>query len=734
VSWFRDWSLEVTRRGSHNGQDLSNTLWALAKLQLGPSVLGEDFFCVWAGLCKQQMLLLNAQALANSLWAIGSLEVGPLVGGPEFVMEWTKAAERRLPDFSAQHLANTIWALARLGLGHAALGTAFFTQWAAASTRVFADFSVQGWHNTLWAVASLKLETDVLGGELFCSHLLRTLAGAPQLLESFQPQHLSNCAWALTKLLAGCEVKGEDVLLFFKRFATISGAKFPDFKAADLVSTLFSLATLELGPAKLGAALFMAWSRAAHPFLSTMTAVELVNVLYAAGRLDLTESILVGGFWRSWSAASSKRLNDFTEQAVPSTVWGLAMVKSLKPPSGLDVLRDWSKVNRMRLSTFSSQELANSVWNTAAALYPPQAASTQQVGLPQGDSPLLPGLSPSQLATIIYSLSDLRLGYEELDGNFFQSWVVACNEQLEGMTAQGLANTIHGIARMHLQHADLLVPGFFSRWGNAAVSKLGSFSADQLSMTIGALARMELGPATLGAALFSGWAESSTRLVARGFSPGQLVNTVLALGSLELTSSEVGAELLALLCDGCVHKLGWFSAAHLAFVVYGFALLECNGSRDARVPELVRMAAVLLRSSQPCLDPHTAHKAALGAQWFGLKLWPPSVVPIVKGGNAATLITQVAKLLPARWSVRRDYWLQLLSMEVDLFVEQFKTLVFVDEPRRLTASGSLKMHHKFQTLLAQKHGFRVVRLHHEQLSRAAISALVRDIEPLPQAL
>jgi hypothetical protein len=132
---------------------------------------------------------MSGQNISNTLLALAKLEVDPLDG--RLLDSLGSVAERRLHDFNAQALANTLWAFAKLF--HTPPGGLLPALCEQAAARL-PDANAQNIANSLWALATLRPEPLPL------AYIHAAADAAVARLHVSTSQHISNVAWALAKL------------------------------------------------------------------------------------------------------------------------------------------------------------------------------------------------------------------------------------------------------------------------------------------------------------------------------------------------------------------------------------------------------------------------------------------------------------------------------------------------------------------------------------------------------
>ena len=204
-----------------NAQEISNLLWALAKLVENKLLqLDQD------GLANQAVMALlpqvvtppepfNSQNVSNLLWALAKLVGNGLLQldqdglAIQAVTELLPQVQSHQDGFTSQHVSNLLWALAKLVENRLLQ----LDQDGLAIQTVMAllpqvqshqdDFISQGISNLLWALAKLvenellQLDQGGLASQTVAA-LLRKVVTPP---EPFDSRHVSNLLWALAKLV-----------------------------------------------------------------------------------------------------------------------------------------------------------------------------------------------------------------------------------------------------------------------------------------------------------------------------------------------------------------------------------------------------------------------------------------------------------------------------------------------------------------------------------------------------
>jgi len=162
---------------SFSAQGIANSLWACARLQLQSEVVFN--FCTAAAqeVNEERLGSFLPQELSMTIWALAKLTGrGGLRGGRGGASACASRPQRRPkihPDIEAFVLAATVEAFRRLG-----------------------DFSPQGLSNICWALATMELTRN----ERVRSFLIATASKAMHELPGFPPQAIANLCWAMCRL------------------------------------------------------------------------------------------------------------------------------------------------------------------------------------------------------------------------------------------------------------------------------------------------------------------------------------------------------------------------------------------------------------------------------------------------------------------------------------------------------------------------------------------------------
>ncbi|EFJ51245.1 hypothetical protein VOLCADRAFT_87862 [Volvox carteri f. nagariensis] len=328
-------------------QGISNVAWALASVG-HPDM---QFLDQVVAQCGNQLAAFDVQALANLVWAMASLGYYK----PQFVgAVVNECLGRGLDRLSPQNLSNILWGCATLNhrdqryVGHRGMRVSLrptgsggggmaaarqrphqlmlllawrsyehsmLSSWAAQTLDKLASFEPQGVSNTAWAFARLGFHSPQLFQALSAAALHK--------IEGFTAQGLSNLAWAMA-------TAGHVQPRLFEALARHATSLAPSFNAQNCSVTLWACATLRHHDDELFNALLerlvaevdtcepqnvanalWAVARMGHPLpreraaplvchasrlLGRMNQQELCNTMWAVACLDLMDEILFATF------------------------------------------------------------------------------------------------------------------------------------------------------------------------------------------------------------------------------------------------------------------------------------------------------------------------------------------------------------------------------------------------------------------------------------------------------
>ncbi|CAK9071996.1 unnamed protein product [Durusdinium trenchii] len=221
---------EYARQKSLDGRQLSNTLWAIARLrQPAIEAMPEGLATQVAAQLSSQEQRLNHQDVSNGLWAIAALDL-PEQADHMSELAYSRALSR--PNgFKAQELANAIWAFATCGSGTASRMARNLTVYCVLER--LAELQSIQLAAVIWSVAAADLDGQSLRSS---PRLMEPLATAVlDRVQEFGPQEVSNVSWALAVETIQNRRLREELAMGVNRCMH-------EFKRKELVNSLWAFA------------------------------------------------------------------------------------------------------------------------------------------------------------------------------------------------------------------------------------------------------------------------------------------------------------------------------------------------------------------------------------------------------------------------------------------------------------------------------------------------------------
>ncbi|PNW72727.1 hypothetical protein CHLRE_15g638954v5 [Chlamydomonas reinhardtii] len=285
--------LRAARGHGFNAQDVSNSLWACAKLGYRDSDLLRPLAEAAAALAPD----MNAQGLANSLWALEVLGcTGPAFRAGLETLYGAALRQLRTPKeaeaFKPQHLSNILLALEGLQLGGKQSERLAAAVAVEAMRRGFAGCNPQELSNSAWALAKMGYGAGATPKAMEqCPWYAAAVAAAqrPGVMASAKPQHWANLLYALALV----RHQPPPALLDAGAAAAMQRGK-----AQECANTLWALAVLQLRNAGLEAAVCGRLGELLQREPESLVAQALCNSLWAL-------AVLAGGGVPASPAASA---------------------------------------------------------------------------------------------------------------------------------------------------------------------------------------------------------------------------------------------------------------------------------------------------------------------------------------------------------------------------------------------------------------------------------------------
>ncbi|MEW5300527.1 MAG: hypothetical protein WDW36_003456 [Sanguina aurantia] len=406
VSAFLDCCLTQLQLSAFTPRQLSNTLWALARLGIHPGTAVLHAFHTQAAAMVGRF---NSVDVSSTLVALGVLSAHTDTQVPaELVSALVAQLIQELPLASDQSLANSLWALAALRTcpGHADMEKLFVALQPRAR-----QLHPRALSQVLWACATL----GVILPQEFVLEMLRATRG-PVALAAFSPQSLSNILWALAAAGLGTALVADG---WMSAFLTCVQGRLGEFSPQSISNLVTALCKLKFAaPPEWMSAAVNQLHRSRDPAGPQATA----NVLWALAKMGYSFNtqgldamvrlvarrlpVLLPSDSSSSSARTSMpHQGDQAEQSRACLHLRSLRFPPVFPPSPVFACV-WLQVEP-QLGAATPQEMANTMWALATlqAVVPDAwLLSAQAVFAPQ-----LGSYSARDVAQLTYALARLGL-------------------------------------------------------------------------------------------------------------------------------------------------------------------------------------------------------------------------------------------------------------------------------------------------------------------------------------
>jgi RAP domain len=468
--------------GGFNAFELSNLLWAYAKVETG-EVDGKllNDIVSRAVLCIDDF---SPQGLANVAWGFATLNRE----APSLFDSIAIAARGRIHEFKPQELANTAWAFATLKHEAPSLFDAIAR---AASIRID-NFIPQALSNTAWAFATLRHEAPLLFNDIANAAQVRIDEFNPQELsntawsfatikheapllfdvienaaqvriDEFNPQELSNTAWAFAT------IKHEAPLLF-DVIANATPVRIDEFNPQELSNMAWSFATIK----HRAPLLFDAIARAAPARIGEFKAQELSKTAWAFAAMKHEAPSLFDAIAR----AAPGRIGEFNEQSLSNTAWAFATLKH-EAPSLFDAI---ARAAPGRIGEFNEQSLSNTAWAFATLKH---EAPSLFDAIARAASIRIDDFSSQALSSTAWAYATLN----HVAPSLFDAVARAAQIRIKDFIPYELSNTAWAFAT--LNH---VAPSLFSAIARAATVRVNEFNSQDLAKTAWSFAVFDIEP------------------------------------------------------------------------------------------------------------------------------------------------------------------------------------------------------------------------------------------------
>ncbi|CAE8648147.1 unnamed protein product, partial [Polarella glacialis] len=289
----------------------ARTVWGLGKL----GACNQDVAAILTQLCCFMMPPslegFTGQELSNTLWGLAKLASATSsrcrAPAERLALRMLSQSNRRLPALTPQCLTNSLWAVAKLGL-KGKLASDFAVGCMAEMCREgrLTDFSSQGLADSLWAAARLQIEGD----EAMALCRAAAKEATPERFTTFLPQELSMTVWAIAKIVSGKNSnrknggrksgKGQGGCL---RLLAAQGPELEEFVLACVREATFNL--------------------------EQHTAQGVSNVAWAVATLELSHHDEGHLFLLEAAVKATQEIEWFAPQAVANLCWALCSLPAV---------------------------------------------------------------------------------------------------------------------------------------------------------------------------------------------------------------------------------------------------------------------------------------------------------------------------------------------------------------------------------------------------------------------
>jgi len=330
------WRLRQRAQGLQKGRVISRAIWGLGKV----GAAGEDVAHLLTKLSEtttaNPALLegCSSQELSNTLWGLarlGSSDSRCRCHAERLALRIVAVSGKRLRELTPQCLANSLWAIGKLGIrGQSVAAFADHCLQEMCYRRQLTGFSAQGLANSLWACARLQLQAEVV--PVFCCAVARQVGD--ERLKEFLPQELSMTIWAFAKITGrGSRGSGSanrhhrrqrallDVETFVLAATKEAASRINEFSPQGLSNIGWALATMELTREECVYSFLVATAAKAMPELNSYPPQAIANLCWAMCRVnDASGDLAVHFFASAVAVQAEQRMEEFEWQDLAGIV------------------------------------------------------------------------------------------------------------------------------------------------------------------------------------------------------------------------------------------------------------------------------------------------------------------------------------------------------------------------------------------------------------------------------
>ena len=325
---------------------LSNLAYAYSLLGYDPKIDDNTLLEIIADVSLDCIQQFNGQDISNMMWAYAKLNVShePLFQAVGDAIEMADD----LTTFKPQAIANVVWSYATLDIRHPGLFKKVGVE--IATMEDLESFDPQNLSNTVWAYATANVQHPALFKKV--GDEIATMDD----LNSFNPQNLANTVWAYA-------TANEQHMELFKKIGDeiVAMNDLKAFNPQNLANTVWSYATANVQHP--GLFMKVGHEIVAQANLASFNHQHISNILWAYAtaheqHIELFKKI-------ADEIVAMDRLKSFDPQAFANTVWAYATANEQHPNLFKKIGNEIAGMKDLK--SFDPQALSNTIWAYATA-------------------------------------------------------------------------------------------------------------------------------------------------------------------------------------------------------------------------------------------------------------------------------------------------------------------------------------------------------------------------------
>eukprot|EP01127_Copromyxa_protea_P019813 TRINITY_DN6510_c0_g1_i1.p1 TRINITY_DN6510_c0_g1~~TRINITY_DN6510_c0_g1_i1.p1 ORF type:complete len:858 (-),score=206.22 TRINITY_DN6510_c0_g1_i1:287-2602(-) len=328
-------------------QGIANTWWSLATLSHHRDHIVEGLMPS----LRRRLPHLNAQEISNIFWSLAKLQVKDV----SILASMKEYLYKHIPSFTEQHVANIMWGLAKFAESESGVDMELIDEivskfYATVGDRIV-KFNSQELSMVVWAISVVGTDCSErkTGGQgsagsensVGAETAQNLLIGCKKCAKHFNAHQLSLILLGFAKL----GLYDEDFLVIFGRFAT---KKINDFKAQDLSNAAWGFARLDFKAPEFFAAVI------------SQAIKQLSSVCSCYDKYTQGDSVTCAHF------------SEFTPQHLSNLIWSVAKI-GIKPSEVSELCSIVAFRMTPLIGKFKARDISNAFWGFATlGIYPGQ--------------------------------------------------------------------------------------------------------------------------------------------------------------------------------------------------------------------------------------------------------------------------------------------------------------------------------------------------------------------------